>query len=89
MLVQSRIRYEGESFTVLLDILPALPECWSKGRMKGVRVKGNLEIDFDWQDRLLKSLVIRNKGKSPVPVLLRSGAEERELLIKPGETKII
>jgi alpha-L-fucosidase 2 len=85
MLVQSRISYEGESFSVLLDILPALPECWSKGRMSGVRVKGNLELDFEWQDKKLSSLVIRNKGKSQVPVLLRSGAEDRKLLIEAGK----
>ncbi len=88
MLVQSRIRYEGESFTVLLDILPALPECWSKGKIKGVRAKGNLELDFEWQDRRLKSLVIRNKGKSAVHVLLRSSNDQRELLFEPGKTKI-
>ena len=85
MLVQSRIRYNGENFTVLLDILPALPESWSKGKIKGVYVKGNMELDFAWQDKKLYSLVIRNKGKNAVPVLLRTGAEERELLLEPGE----
>jgi alpha-L-fucosidase 2 len=84
MLVQSRIHYKNESFSVILEILPALPESWSKGGLKGVRVKGNLELDFIWQDKKLSSLVIRNKGKTPVPVLLRSGIEKRELLIEPG-----
>jgi len=89
MLVQSRIRYEGENFTVMLDMLPALPESWSKGKIKGVYVKGNMELDFAWQDKKLYSFVIRNKGKNAVPVLLRTGAEEeRELLLEPGENKI-
>jgi alpha-L-fucosidase 2 len=87
MLVQSRIRYNSENFTVLVDMLPALPENWSKGRMKGVRVKGNLELDFEWQDKKISSLVIRNNGKTAVPVFLRNGAEGRELLIEPGENK--
>jgi len=85
MLIQSRIRYGSESFTVLLDILPALPENWSKGRVKGVRVKGNLEVDFDWQDKKLNSLVIRNNGNEAVPVLLRISGEQRELLLEHGE----
>jgi len=89
MLVQSRIRYSGEGLTVLLDILPAVPENWSKGRMKGVRVKGNLELDFNWQDKKLCSLIIRNNGKETVPVLLRSDGEQHELLLETRETKII
>jgi alpha-L-fucosidase 2 len=89
MLIQSRIRYGDENFTVLLDILPAVPENWSKGKMKGVRVKGNLELDFAWQDKRLASLVIRNNGKSSVSTILSIGGEQRELLLKPVETKII
>jgi alpha-L-fucosidase 2 len=87
MLVQSRIRYNNATASVILDILPALPQTWPSGRLKGVRAKGNLELDFIWQNRQLSSLVIRNNGEA-IPVLLRSGNIRRELLLKPGETYI-
>jgi len=88
MLVQSRIRGGGKKALIVLDILPALPQSWPSGSLKGARVKGNLELDFAWQDGRLSSLVIRNKGKAPVPVLLRSGGESRELAPEPGETAV-
>jgi alpha-L-fucosidase 2 len=89
MLFQSRIRYDSGKFTILLDILPAVPEYWQTGSLKGVCAKGNLELDFVWRDRRLSSLVIRNKEKTAANVLLRSGGEQRELILQHGETRII
>jgi alpha-L-fucosidase 2 len=90
MLVQSRIRYDdtaAASFRVMVDLLPALPQAWPSGRLKGVRVKGNIELDLQWQEGRLNSLVIRNNGKR-VPVSLCSGNKRRELVIEPGETVV-
>ncbi|MDR0301906.1 MAG: glycoside hydrolase family 95 protein [Treponema sp.] len=87
MLVQSRIRYSDTNVaTVLLDLLPALPKNWAKGRAKGIRAKGNLELDFEWRDGRLVSLVIRNNGKA-IPVSINAEAK-RELLLEPGETVV-
>jgi alpha-L-fucosidase 2 len=90
MLVQSRIRYDkttAAGFCVVLDLLPALPQSWPSGRLKGARVKGNMELDLVWQNGRLVSLVIRNNGKT-VPVLLRNGNEQRKLAVEPGETDV-
>ena len=40
MLLQSQ---NGE-----LHILPALPKAWSKGRIKGIRARGDVTVDIDW-----------------------------------------
>ncbi|MDR0455486.1 MAG: glycoside hydrolase family 95 protein [Treponema sp.] len=88
MLVQSRIRYrDTNAAEALLDLLPALPQSWAAGRLKGVRAKGNLELDLAWQDGRLVSLVIRNNGKA-LPVLIRSGIKRQELVLESGETEI-
>jgi alpha-L-fucosidase 2 len=88
MLVRSRIRYNGANASIVLDILPALPRNWPSGRLKGARVKGNLELDLEWRDGKLVSLAIRNKGKAAVSVLLRAGGESRELALEPGEINL-
>jgi alpha-L-fucosidase 2 len=85
MLVRSRIRYSETNAKVLLDLLPALPKSWPAGRIKGVRVKGNLELDLEWQNGRPVSLVIRNKGQA-IPVSIRRGTEKTELILPPGET---
>ncbi|MDR2702527.1 MAG: glycoside hydrolase family 95 protein [Spirochaetaceae bacterium] len=87
MLVRSRIRYsESNTMRVLLDLLPALPEKWPSGSVTGLRAKGNLELDLHWQNSRPVSLVIRNNGKTALPVLLRNGNESREMVLEPGET---
>ena len=88
MLLQSRIRSAENGFYVVLDILPALPQCWPSGRIRGVRAKGNLELDFAWQDGKLTSLVIVNMGKNEVPVIIRRGKEKQEYILLPGKTVI-
>jgi alpha-L-fucosidase 2 len=88
MIVQSRIRYsETNAACVLLDLLPALPQNWANGSLKGVRAKGNLELDLKWQNGQLTSLVIRNNGDA-IPVIINMG-EKYEILLEPGEIKII
>lgn len=55
MLVQS---YDGNIF-----ILPALPDAWSKGSVKGLKVQGGFELSFSWeQGRLTKLTVLSNLG---------------------------
>jgi len=89
MLVQSRIRYDNSDagFHVVLDILPALPRSWPSGRIRGFRVKGNMELDLEWQDGRLRSLFIRNNGKT-ARVSLCTGNERQELVLEPGETAV-
>jgi len=81
MFVQSRVRYKNGASLVSLDLLPALPQNWSSGSIKGLRAKGNLELDFDWRDGKIISLVIRNKSASAVTLRLRGTGEEWEIVL--------
>jgi len=82
MLAQSRVRYQDGTFQVALDILPALPRKWESGRVKGLRAKGNLELDFEWREGRIISLVIKNRGAAAVPLALQgAGIEWQELVL--------
>ena len=51
MLIQS---HAGE-----ISLLPALPEAWVGGSIKGVRARGGLEVDMEWRQGRLDKVVLK------------------------------
>lgn len=47
-----------QSHEGFLRILPALPEIWSNGSIKGLKARGNVEVDIVWQNGKLKELTL-------------------------------
>jgi alpha-L-fucosidase 2 len=51
MLIQSHDGY--------IHLLPALPDNWSEGNFRGLRVRGGAEVDASWKQNMLKRIEIR------------------------------
>jgi len=66
MLLQSQ---NGE-----IELLPALPDAWADGSIKGIKARGNFEVAIDWKKgKLAKALIKSNLGgncrlRTPIPV---------------------
>ena len=55
MLIQS---HDG-----FIELLPALPDVWKDGEFKGLRVRGNAEVDVKWNNSKASSVAIKANNK--------------------------
>ena len=61
-----------EDWTVRL--LPALPKAWPDGSFKGMRARGGVEIDVDWQGGKATRATLRSSVRRTHTVVLPQGA---------------
>jgi len=75
MLLQSQ---NGE-----IVLLPALPKEWPTGSVKGLRARGDFEVDIAWHGGKLLSVAVRSFAGNPCT--LRYGSTTRVVKIKKGQ----
>ncbi|KAL2834956.1 hypothetical protein BDW59DRAFT_168300 [Aspergillus cavernicola] len=42
----------------IIRLLPACPTAWRSGRLRGVRARGGFELEFEWEDGVIRGPVI-------------------------------
>lgn len=79
MIVQSR---PGE-----IEILPALPSAWPSGRLKGVRARGGLSMDIEWD--AMRPTTVRVRGAPGSAARLRHGDQVREIRLPASGEAVV
>jgi alpha-L-fucosidase 2 len=74
MLLQSQ---NGE-----IVLLPALPDTWRSGAVRGMKARGAVTVDFAWEDNSLESVVIQAKRSGKIR--LRYKNLSAEILCTPN-----
>jgi len=71
----------------VIELLPALPDSWPTGEVKGLRARGNVTVDEQWKNGKLVSvtLVAGESGKQT----LKSGTKTLEVDLIKDKPKII
>lgn len=67
MLVQSNSDY--------IELLPALPKAWPSGEVKGLKARGNYEIDMIWNAGKVTTLKIKSTTQASAKVLMNGKIE--------------
>lgn len=78
MLLQSHGEY--------VELLPALPDEWSSGRISGLKARGNFEFDMTWRDGIPAEVVVKSNNGSLLK--LKHGAVTSEVSTRKGEIYI-
>ena len=68
-------------------LLPALPNAWESGSMKGLRIKGNAYADISWEDGKLSECCIY--AQSDLDTQVRYGEKTIPLKLTAGESLTI
>jgi len=67
----------------LLRLLPALPQAWPKGQVKGFRGKWGLTADFAWENGQIAAVTLTSPCDRALT--LQMPGEEREITLKANE----
>ena len=60
-----------QSHAGIIELLPALPQAWKNGSVKGIRARGNISIDMEWKDGKVTNCQLTAHGRpAPVKVLI-------------------
>ena len=67
MLLQS---HEGSLEERISELLPALPDEWATGSIKGIKARGNLTFDIEWCDGVLKNASVTASDNTTLKIKL-------------------
>lgn len=65
-----------------IELLPALPKAWAKGRVKGLRARGGFEVDISWSNGVLADALVKSELGGPCRV--RWGTRVKEFATERG-----
>ncbi|WET00853.1 glycoside hydrolase family 95 protein [Flavobacterium sp. YJ01] len=67
-----------------IRLLPALPDAWSEGSVKGICARGGFEIEMTWNNKKPEKVIVssKNGGKT----MLIFGDKKQEIVLKKGES---
>jgi alpha-L-fucosidase 2 len=76
-----------QSHAGYIELLPALPDEWTSGRLRGVRLRGGMTVDLSWEHAELKTLTVTAKEDCEAEFVL--GDRHQTVTLKKGKTEEI
>ena len=87
MRLQSSLNTQGQQPAYDLELLPALPEAWPAGSVRGLCARGGFEVDFSWKNGKVVTATIRSKTGGTANIIYNG--KNKRLKLKKGQQKTI
>lgn len=83
MLLDDDVTFTDDgSMITHLYLLPALPQLLDCGSVRGLKAKGNLTVDMEWEDGMVTALTVR--GPKNARVVLHMNGIKQEIILENG-----
>jgi len=66
-----------------IRLLPALPDVWETGSVKGLCARGGFEIEMEWNSKTIKKVTILSKNGGKTTLI--SGDKKQNITLKKGQ----
>jgi alpha-L-fucosidase 2 len=66
-----------------IRLLPALPDAWSEGSVKGICARGGLEIEMTWNNKKPEKVMVFSKNGGKTTLIF--GDKRQDVMLKKGE----
>lgn len=66
-----------------IRLLPALPDAWESGSVKGICARGGFEISMEWNGKRLKKVSVFSKKGGKTTLI--SGEKKQDITLKKGQ----
>ncbi len=66
-----------------IRLLPALPDAWANGSVKGICARGGFEVSLEWNEKTLKKVIISSKKGGKAALI--SGNKTKTISLAAGQ----
>ncbi|MBR5699003.1 MAG: glycoside hydrolase family 95 protein, partial [Prevotella sp.] len=81
MLIQSNS--EG----TIIELLPALPDAWSSGQVRGLKARGGIEVSIAWHEgNVTYAILLANNN---CEIMVKYNGKQKMMKLKKGKKKIL
>ncbi len=78
-----------QSHNATIELLPALPKSWASGSVTGLRARGGITVDLQWQDGRVRTATFHARSSARFRYMTGGQAGAAPLSMRAGETRTV
>ena len=76
-----------QSETGVINLLPALPDAWPEGKVKGLCARGGFTVSLKWKDKTPEKVTVYSAAGGSTKLVC--GDKVKEISLQAGQSKTL